>query len=58
LGPLSKCGGVVEETAAIAKQLLPFSCQQKATTYAIEELESEFLFEIADLTGQGRLRDA
>jgi hypothetical protein len=51
LRPLADSGGVVQQATAIAEQLLAFAGQQQAPSDAIEQLEAEFLLEIADLPG-------
>ena len=47
--------GIVQETAAFAEQLLACARQDKTASDAIEKVEAQFLFEIADLPGQCRL---
>jgi hypothetical protein len=49
--------GVVQEAAAVAEQLFAFAGQQKAAPNAVEQLETELLLEVTDLSGQGRLGD-
>ena len=58
LSPLAKRTGVIQQTTAIAEQLLAFARQQQAAPDPIKKLEAEFLFEIVDLPGQGGLGNA
>ena len=51
-------GGVIQQTSAIAEQLFAIPRQQQATPNTIEQFETEFLFEIADLPGQSGLSNA
>ena len=55
---LADCAGVVQETSAMAEQLLAFAGQEEAAPDTIEKLETELLLEIADLARQGRLGNA
>ena len=50
--------GVVQETSAMAEQLLAFAGQKETAPDTIEKLEAELLLEIADLARQGRLCNA
>lgn len=52
---LADRAGIVQETAAFAEQLLACARQDKAASDAIEKIEAQFLFEIADLSGQSGL---
>jgi hypothetical protein len=58
LSTLADTGRVIQQSSAITEQLLAFSSQQKATSDAIEQLETEFLLEIADVPGQSGLSDS
>jgi hypothetical protein len=55
LRALADRAGAVQQTAAVAKQLLALASQHETASYTIEEFETEFLLKIADLPGQGRL---
>jgi hypothetical protein len=46
-----------QQTAEIAKQLLALCGQDQAAADAVEKAQAEFLLEVADLPGQGRLGD-
>jgi hypothetical protein len=48
---LTDCAGAAQQTPAIAEQLFAFARQQQATADAIEQFETEFLFESVDLPG-------
>ena len=52
LSPFANRVGIAQETLALPEQLFTFARQQKATPYAVEKLDPEFLLEIADLTRQ------
>src|SRR5581483_12138828 len=58
LRPLVDSAGVVQETAAVAEQLLTLAGQQEPASYTIEKFETEILLQIADLSGQRRLGNA
>jgi tripartite-type tricarboxylate transporter receptor subunit TctC len=58
LRALADRAGVVQQTAAIDKQLLAFAGQHEAPSHTIEELETELLLEIAYLPGESRLGNA
>ena len=55
LRTLADCASIVQETTTITEQLLADAGQDKAASDAIEKIETQFLFEIADLSGQGGL---
>ena len=46
-----------EDVAAVAEQSLAFAGQHQPPTHAIEQPDSELIFEIPDLAGQRGLRD-
>jgi hypothetical protein len=58
LRPLTDGVGVVQQTAAIAQQLLALPGQQQPAADTIEQLETQLLLQIADLPRQGGLGNA
>jgi hypothetical protein len=55
LRALADRAGAVQQTTAVAKQLLALASQHETASYTIEEFKTELLLKIADLPGQGRL---
>jgi tripartite-type tricarboxylate transporter receptor subunit TctC len=58
LRPLAKCAGVIQQTTAVAEQLLAFASQHETASHTIEKLETELLLQGADLPRQSRLGNA
>jgi hypothetical protein len=54
---LPERSGVIQQAAAIGKQLLAFTRQDETAPDPIKELEAELLLQVADLAREGGLRD-
>ena len=55
---LAQRRGCPQHSAAIAEELLAFAREDEAPAHAVEELESQLGFELADLARERRLRRA
>ena len=55
LRALADRAGAVQQTTAVAKQLLALASQHETASDPIEEFKTELLLKIADLPGQGGL---